>query len=217
MKIVAKIPSRKEEIGNFITHTAGTMLALAGLVVLIIRAVKIGGTLRIFSFTLFGITLVLLYVASSLYHGLPLVISSKRLQKILRIFDHSAIFLLIAGTYSPFALVTLKSSTGGLKIFVSVWLIAIIGIVIKILFISRFTVFFTALYIFMGWLVVFAIKPLIQNLPPGGIALLFAGGLAYTFGVVFYAVQKMKYNHFIWHFFVLAGSILHYFSVLLFV
>ncbi len=216
MKIVTKIPSKKEEIGNFITHTAGTLLALAGLVVLIIRSVKIGGTLRIFSFTLFGITLVLLYVASSLYHGLPLIISSKRLQKILRIFDHSAIFLLIAGTYSPFALVTLNSSTG-LKIFVSVWLIAIIGIVIKILFISRFPVFFTALYIFMGWLVVFAFKPLIQNLPLGGIVLLFAGGIAYTLGVVFYAVQKMKYNHFIWHFFVLAGSILHYFSVLLFV
>lgn len=215
-KIIQKIPSRKEEIGNFVTHTVGTALSIVGLILLVIKALKVGGGLRLFSFLVFGITLIVLYLSSSLYHGLPLIIKSKTLYKVLRICDHSAIFLLIAGTYTPFTLVTLSGSLG-LKLFIAVWSIAIFGIVIKIIYIGKFPVFFTALYIAMGWLIAFAVKPLFQNLPLGGIIFLFAGGIFYTSGVAFYASQRLMYNHFIWHFFVLAGSVCHYFAILLFV
>jgi hemolysin III len=216
LKIIPKIPSRDEEVGSFITHTVGAALAIAGLVMLVIRAASIGGTLRIVSFTIFGAMLVFLYVSSSLYHGLPIIIKSAKLQKILKIFDHSAIFLLIAGTYTPFALVTLRGAVGW-SIFYTVWIIAIVGIVLKALLINRFPVIFTALYIVMGWMIVIVIKPLIAALPLGGLIFLFLGGLAYTLGVVFYAWQKLKYNHFIWHFFVLFGSIFHYIAILFYV
>jgi hemolysin III len=216
MKIIPKIPTRKEEIGNFITHTIGTGLAVAGLVMLIIKAVRVGGALRILSFMIFGITLVLLYIASSLYHGLPIILKSARLQKVLRIFDHSAIFLLIAGTYTPFLLVVLKDKLG-FSMFFIVWAIALAGIVLKSIFINKYPVLFTAIYIAMGWLIVFAIRPLMAALPRGGIVLLFLGGLTYTLGVIFYAWQKLQYNHFIWHFFVLFGSIFHYFAILFYV
>ncbi len=215
-KIIPKIPSRKEEIGNFITHTVGTALSITGLIFLIVKALKVGGGLRLFSFLVFGVTLIVLYLSSSLYHGLPLIIKSRALHKILKICDHSAIFLLIAGTYTPFTLVTLSGSLG-LRLFIAVWSIAILGIVIKAIYIGKFPVIFTVLYIAMGWLIAFAIKPLFQNLTMGGIIFLFAGGFFYTFGVVFYALQRLTYNHFIWHFFVLAGSVCHYFAILLFV
>jgi hemolysin III len=216
LKITPKTPTRKEEIGNFITHTVGTGLAITGLVMLIIRAVRLGGALRIVSFTIFGVTLVLLYVASSLYHGLPIIVKSARLHKVLRIFDHSAIFLLIAGSYTPFMLVKLRGSMG-LSLFYVVWAIALVGIVLKVIFINKYPALFTAIYIAMGWLIVIAIKPLIVALPKGSIVLLFLGGLTYTLGVIFYAWQKLQYNHFIWHFFVLFGSIFHYFAILFYV
>ena len=216
MKIIPKVPTREEEVGSFITHTIGTGLAIAGLVLLIVKAVRLGGTLRILSFTIFGVTLVFLYIASSLYHGLPIIVKSAILQKILRIFDHSAIFLLIAGTYTPFMLVTLRGSIG-LSLFCIVWAIALVGIVLKVIFINRYPVLFTAIYIAMGWLIVTAIKPLLLGLPRGGIVFLFLGGLTYTLGVIFYAWQKLHYNHFVWHFFVLFGSIFHYFAILFYV
>lgn len=216
MKIIPKVPTREEEVGSFITHTIGTGLAIAGLVLLIVKAVRLGGTLRILSFTIFGVTLVFLYIASSLYHGLPIIVKSAILQKILRIFDHSAIFLLIAGTYTPFMLVTLRGSIG-LSLFCIVWAIALVGIVLKVIFINRYPVLFTAIYIAMGWLIVTAIKPLLLGLPIGGIVFLFLGGLTYTLGVIFYAWQKLHYNHFVWHFFVLFGSIFHYFAILFYV
>ncbi len=216
MKIIPKVPTREEEVGSFITHTIGTGLAIAGLVLLIVKAVRLGGTLRILSFTIFGVTLVFLYIASSLYHGLPIIVKSAILQKILRIFDHSAIFLLIAGTYTPFMLVTLRGSIG-LSLFCIVWAIALVGIVLKVIFINRYPVLFTAIYIAMGWLIVTAIKPLLLGLPTGGIVFLFLGGLTYTLGVIFYAWQKLHYNHFVWHFFVLFGSIFHYFAILFYV
>ena len=216
MKIIPKVPTREEEVGSFITHTIGTGLAVAGLVLLIVKAVRLGGTLRILSFTIFGVTLVFLYIASSLYHGLPIIVKSAILQKILRIFDHSAIFLLIAGTYTPFMLVTLRGSIG-LSLFCIVWAIALVGIVLKVIFINRYPVLFTAIYIAMGWLIVTAIKPLLLGLPIGGIVFLFLGGLTYTLGVIFYAWQKLHYNHFVWHFFVLFGSIFHYFAILFYV
>jgi len=216
LKIIPKVPTREEEVGSFITHTIGTGLAIAGLVLLIVKAVRLGGTLRILSFTIFGVTLVFLYIASSLYHGLPIIVKSAILQKILRIFDHSAIFLLIAGTYTPFMLVTLRGSIG-LSLFCIVWAIALVGIVLKVIFINRYPVLFTAIYIAMGWLIVTAIKPLLLGLPIGGIVFLFLGGLTYTLGVIFYAWQKLHYNHFVWHFFVLFGSIFHYFAILFYV
>ncbi len=215
-KIIPKVPSRGEELGNFITHTVGTLLAIAGLVLLIVKAVHTGNVLRIFSFTVFGSTLVLLYVASSLYHGLPLLVESAKLAKVLRILDHSSIFLLIAGTYTPFSLVTLRNSRG-ILIFAAIWTIAAIGIVVKAVFIGKFPVLFTALYVAMGWFVLFDAKALVKTLPVGGLWLLFLGGFFYTFGVIFYAAQKLKFNHFVWHFFVILGSACHYFSILFFV
>ena len=216
MKITPKIPSRKEEISSFINSTVGTGFAITGLVLLIVKAVRVGGVLRIVSFTIFGATLVLLYVASSLYHGVPIIVKSKKLRKGLKIFDHSAIFLLIAGTYTPFMLVTLRGTTGRSLLYI-VWSIAIIGIFLKAIFINRFPVVSTALYILMSWLIVIVIKPLILALPRGGIVFLFLGGLTYTLGVIFYAWQRLQYNHFIWHFFVLFGSIFHYFAILFYV
>lgn len=215
-KITQKKSIKGEEIGNFITHTVGTVLSVVGLIALILRAVSLKSTMRIVSFSIFGITLILLYLASSLYHGLAIVSKSQKVYKVFKIFDHSSIFLLIAGTYTPFSLVTLKGPIG-FRVFIAVWSVAIIGIVLKSIFIGKFPVLFTAMYILMGWFIISVIKPLIASLPRTGILFLFLGGFFYTFGVVFYAAQKLKYNHFIWHFFVILGSIFHYFAILLFV
>lgn len=215
-KVVQKKPAKGEEIGNFITHTVGTALSLIGIVILVLRAVSLKSPVRIVSFSIFGVTLILLYLSSSLYHGLTIISKSQRVYKVFRIFDHSSIFLLIAGTYTPFSLVTLRGPVG-LKMFVAIWSIAIIGIILKSIFIGRFPVLFTAMYILMGWLIISVIKPLIASLPKTGILFLFLGGFFYTFGVIFYAAQKLKFNHFIWHFFVILGSIFHYFAILFFV
>lgn len=204
--------STGEEVANSLIHGAGTLLAIAGLVVLAVLASQRGTAWHIVSCSVFGACLVLLYAASTLYHGVP----HSRAKVVLRFFDHNAIFLLIAGTYTPLTLVNLRGPWGW-SLFGAIWGLAILGITLRALLGSRPRALFVGLYILMGWLAVVAIKPLVDHLPTGGLVLLFGGGLAYTGGVAFYLWKRLPYHHAIWHGFVLAGSALHYFAVLLYV
>ncbi len=208
----AKNYSFGEEIANSVTHGIGALLAVAGLIVLISAAVVHGNTWHIVSSSIFGSSMILLYLASTLYHSIP----APRAKKILRLFDHIAIYLLIAGTYTPFLLVNLRGPWGW-SLFALVWGIALTGIILKVTPLGHKRGLSLSLYLILGWIILVAIKPLLNYLDPGGIRLLVAGGLAYTGGVVFYIWKRLPYNHAIWHLFVLAGSCLHFFAVLFYV
>jgi hemolysin III len=201
-----------EELFNSITHGAGVLLSIAALVLLIVFSSIYGNTGHVVSCTIFGITLILLYTASTLYHSFQ----KPKIKNILKIVDHSCIYLLIAGTYTPFLMVTLRGVLGW-TMFAVIWLLAIVGVVFKIFFVHRFKIISTIAYLFMGWIVIFAIKPLVDTMPAGGLAWLFAGGLAYSLGVIFYVWKTLPFNHAIWHMFVLAGSTCHFFAVLFYV
>jgi hemolysin III len=200
-----------EELFHSVTHGIGTGLSIAGLVILVVLAILNGDIYQIISFSIFGASLVLLYLASTLYHG----IQQPRAKRVFKVFDHSAIYLLIAGSYTPFLLVGMRGTTGWTLLAV-VWLIALTGITMKVLFIDRFQVLSVVAYLVMGWLCVFAFREMVSSIPTGGIIWLAAGGILYTVGVIFYAMQKTPYMHAIWHLFVLGGSICHYFAVLFF-
>ena len=200
-----------EEIAHAVSHGVGVVLAIAGLAALVTTAALRGTAWHVTGAAIFGSTLVLLYAASTLYHAIPLV----RAKRVLRVLDHSAIYLLIAGTYTPFTLGPLRGPWGWALLGV-VWAGAAAGIVFKSVAVDRAPILSTALYVAMGWCVVVALGPLVRALAPGGLILLLAGGLAYTLGIVFYAWQR-RFHHFVWHLFVLAGSVLHYFAVLLYV
>ena len=201
-----------EEVAHSITHGVGLVAAVTGLVVLVILAAATHDPWRITACSIYATTLVLLYAASTLYHAL----SATRARRVFRVLDHSAIFLLIAGTYTPFALVSLRGPWGWTLLGI-VWGLAIAGVAAKAVYGTRWPILSTALYIGMGWTVVIALKPLVDHVPPGGIAWLVAGGLAYTGGVAFYAWTRLRYGHAIWHLFVLAGSVCHYIAVVLYV
>jgi hemolysin III len=201
-----------EEVAHAVTHGVGLAAAIAGLVVLVVLAAATRDPWRITACAVYASTLVLLYGASTLYHAL----SATRARAVFRVLDHSAIFLLIAGTYTPFALVSLRGPWGW-TLFGIVWGLAVLGIVAKAVFGTRWPILSTAVYVGMGWVVIVAVKPLVANVPPGAIAWLVAGGLAYTGGVVFYAWTRLRYSHAIWHVFVLAGSICHYVAVIRYV
>lgn len=201
-----------EEIAHGVSHGIGIVLAIAGLAVLVAESMMHGDPWLITSSAVFGTTLILLYTASTLYHSIPL----PRAKRVLRILDHSAIYLLIAGTYTPFTLVSLRGPAGW-TLFAVVWLGAIGGILFKTFALGRARIFSVLLYLALGWCVIFAFGPLEQRLAPGGIALLIGGGVCYSLGLVFFAWQRLRFHHFIWHLFVLAGSICHYFAVLLYV
>ena len=204
-----KVYSTGEEIANSITHGIGTALSIAGLVVLVVLAALHGDAMRIVSFSIYGSTLILLYLASTLYHSFR----SPNVKHVFQIIDHASIYLLIAGTYTPFMLVGLGGPWGW-TLFGVIWGLALLGIVFKALLINRFKKLSVGIYILMGWLCVIALKPMLMSIPLGGMIGLAAGGLFYTVGVVFYAWRKLSYNHAIWHLFVLAGSVCHYFSIL---
>lgn len=201
-----------EELANGITHGIGLVLSVAGLVALVALSIIRGNAWHIAGCTTFGVTLVLLYTASTLYHSLR----RPRLKRILKVLDHTAIYLLIAGTYTPFTLVNLRGFWGWV-LFALVWSFCVFGIVWKMFHAERFVIVSTLLYIAMGWLVLIAVKPLLAAVPLSGIAWLLAGGLFYMVGVLFFAVKRIPYNHAIWHVFVMAGSICHYFAVVLYV
>ena len=187
-------------------------LAVVGLVVLALSASRHGTARSVVGCVVFGASLVLLYATSTLYHA----VGNPRAKAVLRVFDHSAIFLLIAGTYTPFTLVSLRGPWGS-SLFLVVWGLAIAGIALRLALPRRPTALFVGLYLAMGWCVVVAAKPLLAAVAPGGIALLVAGGLAYSVGVVFYVWRRLPYHHAIWHGFVLAGSAFHYAAVLRYV
>ncbi len=203
-----------EEIAHSVTHGVGVVVAIAGLAVLVAFAALKGNAWHIVSCSVYGATLVLAYTASTIYHAIPT--SLARTKRVLRVLDHSAIYLLIAGTYTPFALVNLRGPWGW-SLFGVVWGLAVLGIVFKALLLGRLRVLSVLFYVALGWLVVVAAKPLGQAVAPGGLALLVGGGLAYTAGVAFYAWKRLPFHHAIWHGFVLTGSVLHYFAVLFYV
>lgn len=204
-----RVLSVGEEIFNSITHGIGTLLSIAALVILIIFATVKGNTWHIVSFTIFGSTLVLLYLSSTLYHSF----TKQKVKNLFARFDHAAIFLLIAGTYTPFVLTTLRGPLGW-SLFGIIWGLAIGGVVIRSIFLTRFRKLMVGIYLAMGWMFIIAIIPLINNLPGISLAFLFIGGACYSLGVIFYSWRKLKYGHGIWHLFVLAGSIMHFFSVM---
>ena len=199
-----------EEIGNAVTHGVGAGLAIAGLVLLIIRATLYAPTschaLYVVGFTLFGSSLVVLYLFSTLYHALPL-----GAKKVFGIFDHISIYVLIAGTYTGFCMGPLHEK--GFWLLIAIWTIAIIGIVFYAIFGSKVRILSVITYIVMGWLVIAMIRPIKAVLPRMSFVFLLAGGVCYTLGCVFYAMKKHKWMHFIWHLFVMAGSIMHFFSL----
>jgi hemolysin III len=202
----------KGERFNSISHLIGAALALIGLVLLVVLAARQGDPWKVVSFSIYGTALLLLYTFSTLYHSLK-----GKSKKVFRKLDHLAIYLLIAGTYTPFTLITLRGSWGW-SIFGAVWCLAIVGIILDSLPGKRQRVLPVIIYISMGWLIVIALRPLLQNLTLPGFVLLLSGGIFYTCGVVFYAFgTKIPYFHGIWHLFVLAGSFSHYFTVLFYV
>ncbi len=201
-----------EEIANSVTHGIGVLLAILGLVMLVVFASLHGNAWHIVSCSIFGGTLLLLYLSSTLYHSIP----SPKIKRLLRVFDHSAIYLLIAGTYTPFTLVNLRGPWGW-SLFGIVWGIALLGIILKMTPYAQLRGVSTTLYLIMGWTVIIAIKPMLAVLAPTGFTLLLLGGLAYTFGVIFYAWKRLPYGHAIWHLFVLAGSCCHFFAVFYYV
>lgn len=198
-----------EEIANSITHGIGAALSIAGLTLLVVLAAIYGDVWRVVSFSIYGSSLVLLYLASTLYHS----VQHPKAKRILRIFDHAAIYVLIAGSYTPFTLVSMRGPWGW-SLFGVVWGLALVGIAFKVLFIGRYEKMATAAYVLMGWLVVIAFRQMMINLSPGGLVWFVLGGVIYTLGVIFYAWEKLPYNHAIWHLFVLGGSICHFFAVL---
>jgi len=207
------LPDRRqslgEEIANSVSHGLAFLAAVAALPVLVIAAVQRGGSAGIVGAAVFAFTMVLLYLTSTLYHSL----ARNRAKRILRILDHSAIFLLIAGTYTPFTLGILHGAWGW-TLFGLVWGIALVGVIFKSIGGARFERLSTILYLAMGWLVMIAIKPLWLVMAPWGLFWLLAGGAAYTFGVGFYAAKRIRYAHFIWHLFVITGTTCHFIAVL---
>ena len=201
-----------EEIANSITHGVGAALAVGGLVVMVAFASLTGDPWQVVACSVFGATMVLLYTASTLYHS----ISQPRAKSVLRVFDHCAIFLLIAGTYTPFTLISLRGPWGW-SLFGVVWGCALAGIILRTVVGNRWRGLSVALYVIMGWVAVVAVRPLLGAVEPGGLILMVLGGLAYTTGIAFYAWRKLPYHHAIWHGFVLVGSALHFFAILFYV
>ena len=197
-----------EEIFSSVTHGVGALLAIAGLVALLIFAARFKDTLSVVSCAIYGGSLIILYLMSTLYHSL----TGEKAKKIFRICDHCSIFLLIAGSYTPYTLIALRGQLG-YTIFGVIWTMAILGIVLNFIDLERYKKASLICYILMGWAVVFALRPLIAAIPPLALGLLVGGGISYTIGVFFY-VNKRKYMHSVWHLFVLTGSVLHYVSVL---
>lgn len=201
-----------EELVNSLTHGLGLALCLAGVPLLIALAALRGGARVVVAVSIYGACLLALYTASTLYHALR----GPRLKRFFRVLDHSAIYLLIAGTYTPFSLVVLRGGWGWTLLGL-VWGISVFGILWKVFFLERMEAVSIALYVVMGWLAVIAIKPLFAALHTPGMLWILAGGLAYTGGLVFFVWRRVPYNHAIWHLFVMAGSLCHYLAVMRYV
>jgi len=197
-----------EEIANSISHGVGLLAATLAIPVLVIGAIRRGGAGTLIGASVFGVTTFLLYAASTLYHAL----ASTRAKRVFRVLDHSAIYLLIAGTYTPFSLGVLRG-TWGYTLLVLVWSLALTGVILKATGNMRHPIYSTGLYLGMGWLVIVALKPLCIHVPVWGLFWLLAGGIGYTAGIGFFAARRLPYSHFIWHLFVITGTACHFIAV----
>lgn len=204
--------SRREEVANAVTHGIGAALSVAALTLLIVYAAWKGTALHVVSFTIYGSAMLLSFLSSTLLHSFP----EGKVKKFFEIMDHSCIYLFIAGTYTPI-LFHVVQGTLGWVLFGIVWGIALVGIVFKSFYASKFLFTSTFLYIAMGWMIVFAWQPVVERLADAGLALLITGGVLYTAGTVFYMWRSFPYHHAVWHLFVLAGAVLHFFTILLYV
>ena len=200
--------SEKEEKLNVLTHAFGLLLSIIGLPFLLLKSIHFNGFWKPISIVIFGISLVILYAASTFYHASK----DPKIRRKLNIFDHAAIYVLIAGTYSPFTIIVLEGSLGWI-IFGCTWAFALVGIILKLFYTGRYDKISTIMYILMGWQIILVINPLIDVFSPEGVQLLFAGGVFYTVGALIYSSKKIKYNHAIFHVFVLLGSACHYICV----
>ena len=200
--------SEKEEKLNVISHALGLVLSILVFPFLVLKSLYFEGFWKPASILVYGISLIVLYTASTVYHAAK----DPKIRRRLNIFDHAAIYVLIAGTYTPFTLITLEGKTGWI-LFILTWTFALIGIILKLFFTGKFDKISTIMYVLMGWQIVFAISPLIENLSTEGLFWLFTGGVFYTVGAVLYSIKKIPYNHAIFHVFVLLGSISHFISV----
>jgi len=199
---------RGEELANSVSHGIGIALAIVGLVLLVVYASLRGTAWHIAGVSVYGAMMVALYSASTLYHS----VRSPRARHVLRIIDHSSIYLLIAGTYTPFTLVSLRGGWGW-TLFGLVWGFALVGIVVKAFFVGRLDVVSTIAYLVMGWLVIIAIRPMMAHVPAGGLFWLVMGGILYSGGTIFYLWRRLPFHHAVWHLFVLGGSVCHFFAV----
>lgn len=200
-----------EEIANSVSHGVGFLAAVAATPVLLLSAVRNGGAARIVGASVFAATMVLLYLTSTLYHALP----GNRAKRVFQVLDHAAIYLMIAGTYTPFTLGVLRG-TWGWTLFGLVWGLGLVGVVLTAAGGVRYPKLRTSLYLAMGWLILIAVKPLWLRMPSEGLFWLLGGGIAYTVGVVFYAAKGVRYSHFVWHLFVITGTACHFIAVLRF-
>ena len=200
-----------EEIANAVTHGIGTGLSVAGLTLLVVLAILHGDVSRIVSFSIYGSSLIILYLASTLYHSFQ----NPPVKQVFRIIDHASIYLLIAGTYTPFLLLCMRGAWRWALLGV-VWGLALVGIGFKAFFTNRFRKVSVLAYILMGWLCVIALREMLATIPSGGLILLVVGGVIYTVGIIFYVWKRVPYNHAIWHLFVMGGSICHYLAILLY-
>jgi hemolysin III len=197
-----------EEAINIWSHVLGIFLSIIAIFLLVKHAIELKSVLHIVSLSIYGFSMLTLYTASSIYHS-----RKNDEQRIyMRVFDHASIYILIAGTYTPFTIISLHGKIGWI-IFGLSWGMALMGIILKLFFTGRFSLLSTLIYIFMGWMIIFAIKPLMSSLSAGGIKWLFAGGIAYTLGGILYVIKKIKFNHAIFHILVLIGSICHFISI----
>jgi hemolysin III len=211
-KAVAATYTLGEEIANSLSHGAGVLFGIFALLLLVLKSIQMDDTLRIVAFTIYGASIVALFLASTLYHAIPM----PRAKQMLKLVDHCAIYLLIAGTYTPFLLLTL-GDTFGAVLMVVIWSLAVAGIIFKIFFLHRFHNLSLALYLGMGWLAILGSYQLLAALPHTGIALLLGGGILYSLGTIFYKVDRIPFNHAIWHLFVLAACVLHFLVVYFYV
>lgn len=202
-----------EEVFNSVSHGVGALLAVVGASVMVTLAVCFGNTIAIVSSIIYGISLIILYTMSTLYHAFPF----ENVKKLFRIFDHTSIFILIAGSYTPFCLIALHGNKKAFMVILLIWLCALVGIALNAISLEKTEKFSLILYIAMGWGIVFVIKDIVAVLSPPAFWLLLLGGVSYTGGVVFYKMTKIKYMHSVWHLFVLLGSVLHYICIVMYV
>lgn len=204
--------TKREEIVNAVTHGVGVLLSIAALVLLVVNASMNGNPWHIVSVSIYGTTMIFLYLSSTMVHGMP----DGKWKDLFEIFDHAAIYLFIAGTYTPLLLVVLRGTLGW-TLFGIVWGIAIFGVVFKVFFVKKFVVLSTVFYVLMGWIIVLAWNPLVTKLAFGGLVLLVVGGVLYSVGTIFYVWRSFTFHHAVWHLFVLAGSAMHFFTIFFYV